>query len=245
MALFMVLWISAQDKKILLATSRYFQNPFHSPMEATSGVLPFNSNKSTQSSGDNQGAEKSDARKQVEITFLNTVASELSRLLHMENTQTENPFDVQVTSDGLRVTLFDRAKKPLFIGNTAEFSEWGKFVMQNMSWIIDRHHFRVTIDGHTKRNLELGREDYSPWELSVDRANAARRSLVLYAVDAALIERVTGYAGTKPLQGQDPDDESNQRITLSLSLSRSPDANDARAAAAKPAGRTLASQTSP
>ena len=30
MALFMVLWISAQDKKILLATSRYFQQPFHS-----------------------------------------------------------------------------------------------------------------------------------------------------------------------------------------------------------------------
>ena len=44
MALFMVLWISAQDNKILIATSQYFQNPFHSPMEATSGILPFNSN---------------------------------------------------------------------------------------------------------------------------------------------------------------------------------------------------------
>lgn len=245
MALFMVLWISAQDKKILIATSRYFQNPFHSPMEATSGVLPFNSNKTTQSKGDNQGNEKSDARKQVELTFLNTVASEFFRMMHLDNTQAEKPFDVQITSDGLRITLFDRAKKPLFVGNTAEFSDWGKFVMQNMSWIIDRHHFRVTIDGHTKRNLELGRENYSPWELSVDRANAARRSLVMYAVDSALIERVTGYAGTKPIPGQDPDDESNQRITLSLSLSRSNEPAEARAAATGQSGRIIAAQTSP
>jgi chemotaxis protein MotB len=243
MALFMVLWISAQDKKILIATSRYFQNPFHSPMEATSGVLPFNSNKSTQSQGENQGDEKAESRKQVEAAFLNTVASEFLRMMHLDNSQPEKSFDVQVTSDGLRITLFDRAKKPLFVGNTAEFSEWGKFVMQNMSWIIDRHHFRVTIDGHTKRNLELGREDYSPWELSVDRANAARRSLVLYAVDTALIERVTGYAGTKPIPGQDPDDESNQRITLSLSLSRPVEASAARAAGQT--SRTLASQISP
>jgi flagellar motor protein MotB len=42
MALFMVLWISAQDKKILLATSHYFQQPFHSPFEDHSGIMPFN-----------------------------------------------------------------------------------------------------------------------------------------------------------------------------------------------------------
>lgn len=219
MALFMVLWISAQDQKILLATSRYFQNPFHSPMDATSGVLPFNSNKTTQSQGDSQGDEKAEAKKQVEVTFLNTVAAEFYRLMHLDNLQAQKPLDVQVTSDGLRITLFDRAQKPLFVGNTAEFSEWGKFVMQNMSWIIDRHHFHVTIDGHTKKTLAFDRADYSTWELSVDRANAARRSLVLYAVDAELIERVTGYAGTKPLTGEDPEAESNQRITLSLSLS--------------------------
>ncbi len=219
MALFMVLWISAQDQKILIATSRYFQNPFHSPMEATSGVLPFNSNTTTQSRGDAEGVEKEQARKKIEVTFLNTVASEFYRLLHLDKDLTEKPIDISVTTDGLRVTLFDRARKPLFVGNTAEFTEWGKFVMQNMSWMIDRHHFRVVIDGHTKAHLDLGRPEYSPWELSADRANAARRSLVLYAVEPELIERITGYADTRPVPGESPDSESNQRITLSLSLS--------------------------
>jgi chemotaxis protein MotB len=219
MALFMVLWISAQDQKILIATSKYFQNPFHSPMDATSGVLPFKSDKTTSSEGQNDGSEKESSKKQVEVTFLNTVAADFYRLLHLDKDFADKPIDIQVTTDGLRITLFDRAKKPLFVGNTAEFTEWGTFVMQNLSWTIDRHHFRVTIDGHTKAKLELAGENYSPWELSADRANAARRSLVHYAVDPAMIERITGYADTRPVPGEQPESEANQRITLSLSLS--------------------------
>ncbi len=220
MALFMVLWISAQDQKILIATSQYFQNPFRSPMDATSGVLPYDSDKKTENQGENDGANQEDVkRKQIEMTFLNTVAADFYRLLHLDQDLAAKPIDIQVTSDGLRITLFDRANQPLFNGNTAEFTEWGRFVMQNLSWSIDRHHFRVTIDGHTRANLDLGRDDYSTWELSADRANAARRSLVHYAVEPELIERITGYADTRPLAGEAPDSESNQRITLSLALS--------------------------
>jgi chemotaxis protein MotB len=218
MALFMVLWISAQDQKILIATSKYFQNPFHSPMDATSGVLPFKSDKTTSSKGENEGEEKETKTKQVEVTFLNSVAADFYRLLHLDQELADKPIDIQVTTDGLRITLFDRAKQPLFVGNTAEFTQWGTFVMQNLSWTIDRHQFRVTIDGHTKSSLTLDGENYSPWELSADRANAARRSLVHYAVAPELIERITGYADTKPLPGEAPDAEANQRITLSLSL---------------------------
>src|SRR5689334_23513360 len=79
MALFMVLWISAQDKEILIATSEYFQNPFRSPMDATSGVLPFNNNKTANSSGSEKGSE-SDRNKQIQMTFLNSVAADFYRL---------------------------------------------------------------------------------------------------------------------------------------------------------------------
>jgi chemotaxis protein MotB len=222
MALFMVLWISAQDKKILIATSRYFQSPFSSPMSDHSGIMPFNkeSNSSSSSKSDDQsGKDKpDDSAKQIQLSFLNSVAADFYRLLHLDENLDQKPIDVQVTSDGLRVTLFDRAKRPLFVGDTADFSESGRFLMQTLAWMIERNHFRVTIDGHTRSNLTLKREDYSSWELSADRANAARRSLVHYAVDPDQIERVTGYADTRPLQGEKPDSESNQRITLSLTL---------------------------
>jgi chemotaxis protein MotB len=222
MALFLVLWISAQDKKILIATSKYFQSPFSSPMEDHSGVMPFNKQgeeRSSEKEDDSSGKEQpSDKNKQIELSFLNSVAADFYRLLHLDQTLDQKPIDIQVTSDGLRLTLFDRSKQPIFQPNSAEFTEWGTHLIQSMAWLIDRHHFRVTIDGHTREGLALPDEAYSAWELSSDRANAARRKLVYYAVEPELIDRVTGYAATRPLPKEEPAAEANQRITLSLAL---------------------------
>ena len=219
MALFMVLWISSQDKEILIATSRYFQNPFHSPMNANSGVMPFNNDKSARSNGSEAGDEKEQNRdKQIQLTFLSSVAADFYRLLHLDKDLEEKPIDVQVTTDGLRVTLFDRAAQPLFVGGTAEFTEWGNFVLQGMAWTIERHHFRVAIDGHTRSKLEFAKPDYSSWELSAERANAARRCLVHYAVGEEQIERVTGYGDTHPVKGLTRESPGNERITIYLTL---------------------------
>ncbi len=253
MALFMVLWISAQDKKILIATSRYFQSPFRSPLEEHSGIMPFNKEQSDGSKNDQpdenpQGSKKSsDKAKQVELSFLNSVAADFARLLNLESDRDKKPVDLQVTSDGLRVTLFDRAKQPLFVGDTTEFTEWGRFMLQNLAWMIDRHKFHVTIDGHTRSNVATKADGYSMWELSSDRANAARRSLVKYAVDPSLIERVTGYADTKPVAGEKPDSDSNQRIAISLSLGvkpRDPNA-DNPVSRSTPAGSNAPPKTKP
>lgn len=223
MALFMVLWISAQDQKILIATSRYFQNPFNSPLDASSGVMDKDSRELTSKSGTGQDGG-SDTQKpateaaSIDLQFLNSLAKDFYRLLHVEEDLEEKPIDIQVTSDGMRITLFDRARKPLFKESSAEFTPWGDFVVQSLSWLIDRHEFRVVIEGHTRKGLVLSNPDYGPWELSSDRANAARRALTHYAVAPGLIERVTGFADTRPVPFQAEDSESNQRITLSLSL---------------------------
>jgi chemotaxis protein MotB len=225
MALFMVLWISAQDKKILLATSKYFQQPFHSQFKDHSGIMPSNKELREGSGGKDNTNESSGqaatvaSGRPVELQFLNSVAADFNRMLHMDDYLEQKPIDVQVTSDGLRVTLFDRARRPLFEGDSANLTSWGKFVVQNLAWLIDQHHFNVTIDGHTRSKLVLNKENYSAWELSSDRANVARRTLVYYAVDPAAIERVAGYADTQPIEGEPPESEMNQRITLSLSLS--------------------------
>jgi chemotaxis protein MotB len=242
MALFMVLWISAQDKKILLATSRYFQQPFHSPFEDHSGMMPFNKELRDGSGGSKQSEDAAahskaatDAR-QIELNFLNSVAADYKRLLRIDDDLERKSIDVQVTSDGLRVTLFDRARKPLFGEHTTELTPWGHFVMQNLAWLIERYHFRVVIEGHTRSKLDLPGTGYTAWELSSDRANSARRSLVLYAVDPASVESVTGYADTRPMEGEAADSESNQRVTLSLSLTPKSTAPDTAAVPAPSVG---------
>ncbi len=223
MALFMVLWICAQDKKILLATSRYFQSPFNSPMDATSGILPFDSNKppsnSDSSGGENDGSGQSSSA-EVDLQFLNSLAKDFYRLINLDENLSDRPIDIQVTSDGLRIILYDRSKRPLFKDGTAEFTEWGSFMMQSLAWMIDRHKMMVVIEGHTRKNAPLLKLDYGPWELSADRANAARRSLTHYAIEEKLIERITGYADTRPMPKTPPEDEGNQRVTISLTFNR-------------------------
>jgi chemotaxis protein MotB len=198
-------------------------------MDATSGVLPFNSNKTSRSSGDDQGSEKeaADRNKQIQMTFLNSVAADFYRLLHLDQNLEGKPIDIQVTTDGLRVTLFDRGNRPLFKTGSTEFTEWGTFILQNLAWTIDRHRFRVTIDGHAAADappadaaaaLDAPPPKYTKWELSADRANAARRSLVHYAVDPGSIERVTGYADTRPLTGDEAGPDTHDRVTLNLTL---------------------------
>ncbi len=221
MALFLVLWISAQDQKILIATSRYFRNPFTSPLSDHSGVMPFNKDSTSSQSAkeDTTAAGKSsDSSKQVQLQFLNSVAADFSRLINLDQQSDQNPLDLQVTSEGLRITLFDRPTRPIFVGDTAEFTEFGEGLMQSLSWMIERNHFKVIIDGHTRAGLQMPRAEYSAWDLSADLANATRRMLVHYAVDATQIERVAGYADTIPLPGEKPGSEANHRVTLSLSM---------------------------
>ncbi len=212
MALFMVLWISSQDKKILLATSMYFKQPFNALAKNPVGLMK-------EKQGGNMGKDKDKASMStVNLAFLDTLAKEVNRMLNVNDHAEENPVDVEVISDGLRVTLYDRNKQPLFEKNTAKFTEWGRFAMQNLAWLVDRNKLKVIIDGHAPAGLAMPDPSYGLWELTSDRANAARRTMELYAVAPEKVQRVTGFAGTKPLPNLPPNSESNQRLTVSLSV---------------------------
>lgn len=214
MALFMVLWITAQDKEILLATSKYFKQPFNALAQQPVGVMggKFGATEKT----DNHGITTP-----ANLAFLHALARELNRMLSIQDAiQDDNPVNVQVTSDGLKITIYDRSKRPLFERNTAKFTDWGLFVMQNLAWLIEHNKLKASIDGHVASGTSLPDKNYGLWELSTDRANAARRTFEQYAVRPNQIERVTGYADTRPMPDMPADSESNQRITVSLVVSR-------------------------
>src|SRR5438093_12308190 len=133
MALFMVLWISAQDKQILFATSQYFKQPFNALTDKSVGVMKGKD-------GGSQGKDKnSESATAANLAFLNALAKELNRMLNVSDVSQENPVDMEVTSDGLKVTLYDRNKQPLFEKNTAKTTEWGTFVLQNLAWLAERN----------------------------------------------------------------------------------------------------------
>ncbi|MCX7713003.1 MAG: OmpA family protein [Chthoniobacterales bacterium] len=210
MALFMVLWILSQQPEIIEATARYFQDPYIAFANKGSGVMDeFVAGTRKESSSENPEITQNEG-------FLRAVARDFTRLLNIK-TEENSPIEVQLTSDGLKITMYDRPDKPLFNPKTAELTDWGNFVLQNLAWLIERYNFRVFIDGHTAKWTEQPDSKYGPWELSADRANSARRALERYAVNPKKIERVTGYGDTSPIPGEDPTSTRNERITVSLS----------------------------
>ena len=211
MALFMVLWISGQNVEIRKATSKFFQDPYNALPERSSGMM------SAHVAGARNEESHTDENAQANMGFLQAIAKELYRLVNVEEKQDEKPIDIQITSDGLRINLYNRATKPVFVQDSSEFTEWGQFVIQTVAWLIDRYDFKVFIDGHTPAGRESIRKDYGSWELSADRANASRRALQRYAVDARLFERVAGFGDTVPLPNTLPEADSNERMTISLS----------------------------
>jgi chemotaxis protein MotB len=214
MALFMVLWISAQDKEILLATSQYFKSPFNSPMDGSSGVM----NSDIEPGGVKGGDEQADHTSLAETAFLHSLARDFYRMLDLDESATDSPVEVKVTSDGLRVIVYDRATRPMFESSSSDFTEWGRFVIQNLAWIADRQDFKIRIDGHVSSGYRPTSTEYGPWELTADRANAARREMQHYAVNPDRFERVTGFADTVPLSDTDPSAPANQRIELSFAI---------------------------
>jgi chemotaxis protein MotB len=212
MALFMVLWITAQDKDILLATSNYFKKPFSALTDRAVGVMPG-------MVGGSQGRDKNkETATAANLAFLNALAKELNRVLNVSDASQDNPADVEVTSDGLKVTLYDRGKQPLFDKNTAKLTSWGAFALQNLAWLIERNHLNVVIDGHAAAGTVMPSPEYGLWELTADRANTARRLLERYAVSPHKIGGVAGYADTRPLPNVPATSQTNQRLTVSLTV---------------------------
>ena len=89
--------------------------------------------------------------------------------------------------------------------------------MSTLSWSIARYpNFAIDVEGHTERGHAPVTETYGAWELSSDRANAARRKMLEHGVLGKQIRQVTGYADTHPLPQYRPEDEINSRVSVLL-----------------------------
>jgi chemotaxis protein MotB len=211
MALFMVLWICSQDKEILLETAKYFQSPFNSPLRQTYGVMDDGSPSYNQDGGQ--------ATTIMDMAFLHRLAEEFVRLLELDDMEVEKPIDVRVTPDGLRITLFDQSKQPLFEPYSDELTSWGDFTLQNLSWILDRYEMKVRIDAFTSALQEDGQapEGYDPFNITAMRANKTQKTLKYYGLNRA-VDRITGFGDTRTLDGVLATSDRNQRIEISLVL---------------------------
>ncbi len=218
MALFLCLWLTSQDQKIKEAVERAFRNPFSSVTKESVGIIPSaDANATYQQQGHFQSVSA------VEMETMRHLSDDLSRLLKQDENVTSVKIDL--TPEGLDINIFDRSRKPIFNPGTATFTTYGSWVFSTLAWEISRYTtFRLELEGHTESKSENGNNNHDSWDLSTDRANAARRVIVDNGVQDKQISKISGFADTIPMAGYAPTDEINRRVTVLLRLKESVDA---------------------
>lgn len=212
MALFLVLWLTSQDEKIKEAVERSFKNPFASLTKESTGLIANKEKSAVRSDKGNF-----DSASAVELNMLRKLSQDLLKTLQNDNPE-ENDVKVDLTPEGMRITVFDLARRPIFQSGSAEFTKYGQWVFSSLAWQVSRYTntFLLELEGHTESGQTPPREDYGNWEVSADRANSARRLLLQHGVNPAQIKKVAGFADTIPLPEHDVSDERNRRVAVLL-----------------------------
>ncbi len=121
---------------------------------------------------------------------------------------------LDITSEGLRIQIVDKENRPMFDSGSANLKNYTKTILKEVSRVINKSGNRISISGHTDRTPFASANGYSNWELSADRANAARRTLVEAGLSEAKIGRVVGLSDSVLFDKKNPYNPINRRISI-------------------------------
>ena len=237
MAFFMVLWLVGQtDAKKRGGIAEYFQNPsmVRGNSEAPTGSIgPGGAGMSLISFGTSIEVRKEDPtvvkkirdggmayvsydkiREQRRMeTLLQELKSEIGSNSAME--ALSDQVLLELTPNGLRIQIIEQANRPMFDPGSANLRNHTEQVLHSFAKTINRVSNKISISGHTDATpMSKGRGSYTNWELSADRANAARRALIAGGMKKEKIGRVVGLASTVLLDKENPGSAINRRISI-------------------------------
>ncbi|HEC98505.1 MAG TPA: chemotaxis protein [Nitrospirae bacterium] len=121
---------------------------------------------------------------------------------------------VRVVKEGVKIEIIDKNGSSMFPSGSAELTTKAEEILKVLADNINNIKNKLFIEGHTDSYSYSSNSNYTNWELSADRANAARRDLERLGIAPARIVRVVGYADTDPLFTDSPLDPKNRRISI-------------------------------
>ncbi len=133
---------------------------------------------------------------------------------------------IQRVDEGLRIQMIDQARNPMFPLGSAEMLPEAATLLGEVATSIQDMPNKIWVTGHTDSLLFNRPDGYDNWSLSVDRANATRKTLVESGLDPERIASVIGKGDTEHLVEERPADPRNRRISITL-VREEPLANEA------------------
>jgi len=200
MALFIVLWLLNSSKQIQEAVGGYFKDP--------TGVSKKVGNGQT-GSGENFNLTKDNMDK-----LKDELQSSMKKTAIFD--KLKNQIEMTITSEGLRVELMESDKGAFFPSGVAEPNADGQQMLIMLAQELGKLPNTVSIEGHTDAKPFSGNANanYGNWELSSERANAARRVMQRHGLGEKQVTQVRGFADQQLKKPQAPEDPSNRRISL-------------------------------
>ena len=175
------------------------------PGEATRSRIPIDAQEEA------RAAAQAEDRRQ-----LDELRKELEAAV--EKSQALAPFKdqllIDLTPEGLRVQIVDRMNRPMFDLGSSSMKDYTIEVMHELGTLLSATPHRIALAGHTDETPFHAPRGYGNWELSSERANAARRALLEGGLDEARIARVVGLASSVPFDRADPRAPTNRRISI-------------------------------
>ena len=127
----------------------------------------------------------------------------------------KNQIKIDITSEGLRIQIIDDQNRPMFDKGDAVLKNYTKDILDQIGPTLNAVPNHISIAGHTDALPYRGMVNgYSNWELSSERANAARRQLLEGGMHATKILQIRGLADALPFLKNDPTNPSNRRISI-------------------------------
>jgi chemotaxis protein MotB len=126
----------------------------------------------------------------------------------------KNHIDMTVTNEGLRIELTESAAGTFFESGKAKISSDGEDLLELLAAELGKLPNKIAMEGHTDSKQYPAGSSYGNWELSTDRANAARRLMQLHGIATDQVTQVRGFADERLRKPDDPLDPANRRISL-------------------------------
>jgi chemotaxis protein MotB len=207
MAFFLVMWLVGQAPEVKAGVAGYFRDP--GAFDGGQGVLP-----GAQSSA---AVEPERPTEQQATTVLEEAAEHVRQALQSlpQFDELSKRIDIAVTEEGLRIELREAPDDGFFASGSAAMKTETVQLLQVIAAELGQLSNHVAVEGHTdSAPYAANNSEYTNWELSADRANAARRVMVASGMKAMQIEAVRGYADTRLRTPERPLDPSNRRISI-------------------------------
>lgn len=121
---------------------------------------------------------------------------------------------IKITEEGLMIEVVDKDKRPMFDSGGDVIKPYMRTILKEISKTLLDVPNPLSVSGHTDAVPFTEVENYTNWELSADRANAARRAMLRAGIKEKQIVRVVGLADSQLYDKEKPENPINRRISI-------------------------------